>query len=146
VIVRYRLRLLTGFASRWVGLRGASFGAGERVLVIGAGAGGEIITWLLRRPDFKRLFTVHGYVDDDPSKQGMRYDGLPVLGTTADLPALVEREDIGLLVYAIEKISAGDREQILSTCRETEARLVILSDVLQDFQARFASTNGRKTA
>ncbi|PKN92341.1 MAG: hypothetical protein CVU44_14470 [Chloroflexi bacterium HGW-Chloroflexi-6] len=144
VIARYRLRLLTGLATRWVGLRGAGFGTGERVLVIGAGAGGEIITWLLRRSDFKRLFTVYGYVDDDPSKQGMRYDGVPVLGTTADLPALVEREDIGLVVYAIDRIQTGDRERILATCRQTEARLVILSDILQSFQAHFAPVNGRK--
>ncbi|MDX9993288.1 MAG: sugar transferase [Anaerolineales bacterium] len=146
LIARYRLRLLTGLASRWVNLRGTGFGTGERVLVIGAGAGGEIVTWLLRRPDFKRLFTVHGYVDDVPTKQGMRYDGLPVLGTTADLPDLVAREDIGLLVYAIEKISAGDRERILKTCRQTEARLVILSDVLQSFQAHLgqADHKGKK--
>jgi lipopolysaccharide/colanic/teichoic acid biosynthesis glycosyltransferase len=137
IVTRYRLRLLTGLATRWVNLRRAGLGAGERVLVIGAGSSGEIATWLLRRLDMKRLFCVIGYVDDDPSKQGMRFDGLPVIGTTADLPALVEREDIGLLVYAIGRIPSGDRERILAVCRQTPARLVILADVLQMFQSHF---------
>ncbi len=144
LVARYRLRLLTGLASRWLRLRRAGLATGERVLVVGAGAGGEIVTWLLRRPDFQGLFTVYGYVDDDPSKQGIRFDGVPVLGTTADLPRLVEREDIGLVVYAIEKIAASDRERILATCRSTDARLVILSDVLHSFQAHFAPENGKK--
>jgi lipopolysaccharide/colanic/teichoic acid biosynthesis glycosyltransferase len=142
MLARYRLRLVTGLASRWVRLRGAGFGVGERVLVVGAGAGGELVTWLLRRPDFSRLFSIHAYVDDDPSKQGMRYDGVSVLGTTADIPALVEREDIGLVVYAINKVSKADRERILAACRQAEVRLVVLSDVLRSIETHFIPRNG----
>jgi lipopolysaccharide/colanic/teichoic acid biosynthesis glycosyltransferase len=132
---RYRLRLITGFASRWVGARG--YGVGERVLVVGAGAGGEMATWLLRRPDFKRLFNVVGYVDDAPSLQGMRYDGIPVIGTTADIPTLVRKEDVGLVFYAIGKIATQDRIRILDRCRQSKARLVILSDILQSVEMHF---------
>lgn len=147
IVIRYRLRLLTGLANRWVNLRRGGLSIGERVLVVGAGSGGEMATWLLRRADFGRLFSVYGYVDDDPSKQGMRFDGVPVLGTTADLPALVRREDIGIVVYAIgKKIAASDRERILSDCRKTDAQLVVFSDVLQSFQSHFAPVKGRKTA
>jgi hypothetical protein len=135
VSARYRLRLITGLASRWVSARG--YGVGERVLVVGAGAGGEIATWLLRRPDFQRLFNVVGYVDDAPSRQGMRYDGYPVIGTTADIPALVKKEDIGLVFYAIGKISIHDRQRILDKCHQSGARLVILSDILQSLETHF---------
>jgi len=139
---RYRLRLVTGLASRWV--RGRGYGVGERVLVVGAGAGGEFATWLLRRPDFQRLFSIVGYVDDSPSRQGMRYDGYPVIGTTADIPALVKKEDIGLIFYAIGKISAQDRQRILERCRQSGARLVILSDVLQSLEMHFFPTGNGK--
>jgi lipopolysaccharide/colanic/teichoic acid biosynthesis glycosyltransferase len=142
LMARYRLRLVTGLASRWVRLRRTGFGVGERVLVVGAGVGGELVTWLLRRPDFSRLFSIHAYVDDDPSKQGMRYDGVPVLGTTADIPALVKRADIGLVVYAINKISVDDRQRILADCRRADARLVILSDVLHSLETHFTPANG----
>ena len=90
VAVRYRLRLVTGLASRWITLRHSGFGAGERVLIVGAGEGGEFAAWLLRRTDFRGLYSVVGIVDDDPAKQGMRFDGHNVLGTTADIPELVK--------------------------------------------------------
>lgn len=135
VIARYRLRLLTGLASRWVRARG--YGTGERVLIVGAGAGGEIASWLLRRADFRHLFRIVGYVDDSPHFQGMRFDGIPVLGTTQDISSLVAREDIGLICYAIEKISQQDQEHILGICRKSTARLVILSDVMHSMEKHF---------
>jgi FlaA1/EpsC-like NDP-sugar epimerase len=135
ISVRYRLRLITGFASRWVRTRG--YGVGERVLVVGAGAGGEFATWLLRHPDFQRLFSIVGYVDDAPLRQGMRYDGVSVIGTTADIPTLVKKEDIGLIFYAIGNIAETDRQRILEKCRQTSARLVILADILQSLEVHF---------
>jgi lipopolysaccharide/colanic/teichoic acid biosynthesis glycosyltransferase len=130
VAVRYRLRLVTGLASRWISLRQGGYGAGERVLIVGAGEGGEFATWLLKRPDFRRLYSVVGFADDDPSKQGLRFDGVMVLGTTADIPDLVRRHDVGVIFYAISKISNSDSERILLTCKSTDAHLVIISDVL----------------
>jgi FlaA1/EpsC-like NDP-sugar epimerase len=97
VTARYRFRLLTGLASRWIRMRHSGSGAGERVLIVGAGEGGSFASWLLRRRDFQRLYTVVGIVDDDPAKQGMRYEGLKVLGTTADIPRLVKSHDIGVI-------------------------------------------------
>ena len=142
VIARYRLRLLTGFASRWVNSRG--FNNGERVLVVGAGAGGEIAAWLLRRSDMRQMFNVVGYVDDSPLIQGMRFDGIPVLGTTADIPALVKKEDIGLICFAISKITPQDQEHILRNCRQTKARLVILSDVMRTLEKHFFQEENQK--
>jgi lipopolysaccharide/colanic/teichoic acid biosynthesis glycosyltransferase len=131
IAVRYRLRLVTGLASRWIHLRNSGYGAGERVLVVGAGQGSVFAAWLLRHKDFRRLYTVVGIADDDPYKQGMRFDGLPVLGTTADIPELVRRHDIGVIFYAIMKISADDHERILTTCKKTQLRVIMLSELLR---------------
>jgi FlaA1/EpsC-like NDP-sugar epimerase len=128
---RYRLRLITGLASRWIDLRNSGYGAGERVLVVGAGEGSVFAAWLLRLADFRRLYTVVGIADDDPRKQGMRFDGLQVLGTTADIPDLVRQHDIGVIFYSIVKISPADQQRILATCRSTNLRLIMLPDVLQ---------------
>ena len=135
VLMRYRLRLVTGLASRWITFRQSGYGAGERVLVVGAGEGSEFAAWLLGRDEFKRLYTVVGIVDDDPSKQGMRFDGLKVLGTTADIPELVKRHDIGVIYYAITKISPADNQRILSTCQGTNLRLIMLSDLLHSLRS-----------
>jgi FlaA1/EpsC-like NDP-sugar epimerase len=136
IAVRYRLRLFTGIASRWIHLRGSGYGTGERVLVIGAGEGSEFATWLLRRTDFRKLYTIIGIADDDPAKQGVRYDGIPVLGTIADIPELVRQHDIGVIFYAISKISEPDSLRILSTCKRTNLHVVMLSDVLRTLHSR----------
>ena len=41
ITIRYRERLITGVANRWVNLRSDKKTLGEKVLVVGAGAGGE---------------------------------------------------------------------------------------------------------
>lgn len=131
IAARYRLRLVTGLASRWITIRNSSFGAPERVLVVGAGEGSEFAAWLLQRRDFKRIYTIVGLVDDDPAKQGMRYDGLEVLGSTADIPDLVKRHDVGVIFYTIAHISPEDNQRILETCNKTGLHIVILSEVLE---------------
>jgi len=131
IVNRYQLRMVTGIAKRWVNIRHHGYGVGERVLVVGAGSGGEMIVWLLQRPEFQRLFHIVGYVDDDPIKQGMRYDGYSVLGTTADLSKLVKDQDIGVIFFTISKMLSSDRDRILSVCRRSGARLIFLSDVLK---------------
>jgi FlaA1/EpsC-like NDP-sugar epimerase len=131
IAVRYRLRLVSGLASRWITLRRSRYGAGERVLVVGAGAGSEFATWLLRRPDFRGLYNIIGIADDAPSKQGMRYDGVRVLGTVADIPEMVKRHDIGVIFQAISNVSAADSERILAACRRTGLHTVMLADLLR---------------
>jgi FlaA1/EpsC-like NDP-sugar epimerase len=140
IAIRYRLRLVTGLATRWINLRSSQgrsgYGTGERVLVVGAGEGSEFATWLLRRADFKGLYNMIGIVDDAPAKQGLRFDGVKVLGTTADIPELVRKYDIGVIFYSISKISAADDERILSTCKRTGRHLVLLPDVLRTIHSQ----------
>ena len=63
---------------------------GKRVLIIGAGNAGELIVRdMLQSPDYD--YHPIGFVDDEPSKQGERIRGVPVLGKRADLPRVIER-------------------------------------------------------
>ena len=51
VLIRYRERLITGFATRWLNIRGGIRGVGERVLVVGAWAkwcAGFMAPWAYR--------------------------------------------------------------------------------------------------
>ena len=140
VSIRYRTRLLTGFALRWLQLRNSSMsGLGERVLIIGAGDVGEFTTWLLQRNELVPAFSIAGYVDDDPRKIGSRVSGYPVLGTTQDIPDLVDRYDVGLLIMAITNANIVDQERITSLCEAMKARLLHMSDVLDNLRAYFPS-------
>jgi len=130
VIVRYRERLLTGLGSRWMAMRRSRSGIGERVLIVGAGECGELATWLLHKSRLSSAFTIAGYVDDDYHKQDYHINGYPILGSTRDIPALVAKHNVGLILFAISKCSESDRQRILDTCRSTPARLVLIPDLL----------------
>jgi lipopolysaccharide/colanic/teichoic acid biosynthesis glycosyltransferase len=128
--VRYRERLFTGMANRWLILRGASVAIGERVLVVGAGDLGEMAVWLLHRSAFNTAFGIVGVVDDDLKKQGLRINGYLVMGGSEEIPALVEKYDIGLILFAISKIQPEARQALLEMCYETPAQTLEIPDLM----------------
>jgi FlaA1/EpsC-like NDP-sugar epimerase len=138
LLVRYRLRLVTSFASRWLSWRGERAGFGERVLILGAGEGGEIVHWLLQHGSFRQVFTVIGMVDDDPAKNGMRVNRSWVLGSSSELPDLIRKHDIGVVLFAITNISQEARSRIVRLCRHSDVRLINLSDILGAIQTQLA--------
>ncbi|MCJ7696032.1 MAG: sugar transferase [Anaerolineaceae bacterium] len=131
VAIRFRERLLTGLANRWLIMRGEGVILGERILVIGAGELGELAIFLLQRSKFANLFGVVGIVDDDPRKQGMRVLGYKVLGATQDIHSLVDKYKIGLVIFAIAELKAKDRERILKMCRSCNVRTVVIPDLVK---------------
>ena len=139
LVVRYRERLLTGLAWRWLSRRDGESMLGERVLIVGAGECGMLAHWLLSHSRLSSLFTLVGMVDDNPSKAGMTVDGLPVLGLTRRIPTLVKDKDIGVILFAIERIHPEEQERILNLCRGTGARLVMVPDLMEMFRERIVS-------
>ncbi len=135
--MRYRSRLLSGLANAWLSKRRENPAIGERVLLVGAGDNSQFATWLLTRSNLAGAFAIVGIADDDPRKQGLYYDGYPVLGSTRDIPALVERHGIGLVLFTISNIDPVERGRILRTCQASHTRLVILPDVMDSLAASF---------
>ena len=152
VAVRYRERILTGLAARWLSLRqggaeGYSSPLGERLLIVGAGELGEFATWLVRKGNLAQAFTVVGMVDDDPRKHGMRIGGVKVLGSTADIQKLVEQSDVGIVLFAISNIEPQERLRILSICQSLPVRTVMIPNVVEMMREefRFGPLNGKPT-
>ena len=86
IAIRYRERLITGVANRWISLRSDKKTLGEKVLVVGAGAGGELAVWLLHKSEFSSAFSIVGYVDDDYRKQKSQMAGYSGFGTPRGYP------------------------------------------------------------
>jgi diguanylate cyclase (GGDEF)-like protein len=145
LIIRYRGRLITGFASRWMGFRGGRIDLlGEPVLVIGGGETGRFGIWLLRNSPLHQAFNLVGMVDDDPKKIGSRMDGLTVIGRTDEIPAIIEKYDVGLVLYAITEIDPAETERILELSKHKNTRIIMVPDVMDSLRAHFPSTDAER--
>jgi len=139
--VRYRTRLITGLASRWLKLRGKSGKMGERILVVGAGQYGILACLLIERSELNEMYYVVGIVDDDPNLQGMRVDGYRILGTTNQIKTLVEENNIGVIMFAISRINQRDKKRILEICNESGAKVVIIPDIIHNIEKQLSHTS-----
>jgi FlaA1/EpsC-like NDP-sugar epimerase len=90
---------------------------GREVLIVGAGDAAQLILReMLRNPALG--YTPIGLVDDDPRKKNLRLHGIRVLGTTAELPALIRDRRPDELLIAIPSASGDVRERIVGVARE----------------------------
>ncbi len=87
-----------------------------RVLVYGAGAGGELIVReLLNNPGLQRIPV--GFVDDDRSKHQTRIHGVPVLGGSEDIEALARRYAAQEVIVSSGKIQGPALDQVTDVCQ-----------------------------
>ncbi len=105
------VRLLTRIAQR-----SNSNGRG-RVLIVGAGASGRALGYLLEEAGDQ--YTVVGYVDDDPRKRGSRLRGRTVLGKIEDAPRVAQERGAELIVIAIPSATPERLREVLATLEST---------------------------
>ena len=127
---RYRLRLLSSIARRWVDWRQGTSNVGERVLIVGSGEGSKIANYLLNQEIFRTAFSVVGVVDNEnPSQHGMRVRGNWILGGINDIPEIIKRFDIGMILSTIP-LYEPENEHLLEICQIPRTRLIFLDDLL----------------
>ena len=88
------------------------------VLIVGAGDGGRLLLReILRNPDLG--YRPVGFIDDDERKQRARIDrGIEVLGTTLDLPRVLDDVEPDEVLIAIPSAPGTLRAAVVSACRE----------------------------
>jgi len=91
--------------------------AAREVLIVGAGNGGQQVAFELRRNPGLQSAPI-GYVDDDPRKQGMRVAGHKVLGTTDDLPRVLDDAEPDEVIIAIPSAPGIVRQKVVTACRD----------------------------
>ena len=109
-------------------LRSSNAPTGPRTIVIGAGETTEILLRQFSHRGRNELEVV-GLVDDAPATRGMWLHGIPVLGTTEDLPALVERHEAELLVIAVSSATGPEMRRIIARCADTGVRFKSLPSI-----------------
>lgn len=90
-----------------------------RVLVVGAGDAGQSIVREMRLNE--RLDKeIVGFIDDDPSKKGMRFQGIKVLGGREDIGRLSLLKKIDEVIIAIPSASGKEIRAIVETCQHAD--------------------------
>ncbi|MDL2324870.1 polysaccharide biosynthesis protein [Ruminococcaceae bacterium OttesenSCG-928-A16] len=102
----------------------------RRVMVIGAGeAAATLLHEQNKNPDAD--MNIICVVDDAPEKVGRYIMGVQILGTTTQIPELVEQCEIETIVMAIPTVDEKNRKRILQLCAKTKCNLRILPNLRQ---------------
>jgi UDP-GlcNAc:undecaprenyl-phosphate GlcNAc-1-phosphate transferase len=88
--------------------------AGQRVVIYGAGDGGNLVMRELQNGD--EVIRLLGFVDDDPRKVGIRVHGLPVLGDFDALAALVRQGEVDRIVISDATLAAERLQDLRAIC------------------------------
>jgi FlaA1/EpsC-like NDP-sugar epimerase len=104
----------------------------DGAIIVGAGqAGSAIVRELKQNPSLQ--FKPVAFVDDDPTKLGIRIHGVKVLGQTCDLPQLIEKLEATCVLIAIPSATGPQVEQIIRKCRECKVDFKILPALSERF-------------
>ncbi len=102
--------------------------ARKNTLVVGAGVAGSQIVRQLRLNPQLDLNPV-GYVDDDPSKQGIKIQGVKVLGRIADLARIAEQNCVACVLIALPSADAALVRSVVEKCETCRVELRILPKI-----------------
>lgn len=92
--------------------------SGRRVLVVGAGEAGALVTREMQANPELDMEPV-AFIDDDPAKVGTQIKGIPVLGTSNQIPRIVDEYQIQRIVVALPSAPFGRQREIMATCERT---------------------------
>jgi FlaA1/EpsC-like NDP-sugar epimerase len=120
------LLLLCGarIAARALAVEGRRSGWSHKILIVGARDAGRALAFQLQESSTR--FEVTGFVDDDAALQNRRIRGLPVLGTTADIPKIVVEKSVREIVIANPSLAHEELREILEICSHTHLPVRIL--------------------
>ena len=97
------------------------------VMIVGAGDSGAFAVNVCNKNP-ARMGRPVLLVDDDPTKQGLRIQNVPVKGKTADIPKLVEKYGIREIIVAMPSLNATKRmQEILELCDQPHCHTRIFS-------------------
>lgn len=96
----------------------------ERILIVGAGDAGEVISReIIRRPDLGELV---GFVDDDKEKIGKRIHNVKVLGNIEGINDILEKEQVSTVIIAIPTARGKEIKRIVDNIKNKEVKIKTL--------------------
>lgn len=96
----------------------------ERILIVGAGDAGEVISReIIKRGD---LGTLIGFVDDDKEKIGKKIHNREVFGSVKEINNILKKEEINTVIIAIPTARGKEIKRIVDNIKNKEVKIKIL--------------------
>jgi FlaA1/EpsC-like NDP-sugar epimerase len=105
-------------------------GKERKVLVVGAGSGGQMVVRELQlNPNLGDRAI--GYLDDNPGMRGMRLHGVKVLGSTDEIDQILDEMKPDEVTIAIPSAPGELRGRVVAACRERDVSVRTLPTVFE---------------
>ena len=88
---------------------------GSGALIYGAGRGGQLVLRELQQNPALGLRPL-GFLDDDPALRKRTINRVPILGASADLASILDKQPVASMVISSDKIHHDRLEAVLSIC------------------------------
>ncbi len=110
-----------------------------RTIIVGFGGAAEMLARDIGRT-WDSPYSVVGFVDQYSHPLGMRLAGKPFLGQIKDLPALIERHGVAMVLLAIPQLPAKRVRELLGTCHRVRARFKIIPSSFLEVDRRISAS------
>jgi FlaA1/EpsC-like NDP-sugar epimerase len=123
IVLLYPLLLLIFLAGprflyRWSKDKRLTLSTGRRVLIVGAGRAGDLLVRDLLRKQGHDYLPV-AFVDDKSRRHGQDLHGVPVVGYCEEIPEVVERLDIEIIMLAVPSAKSRQMQHLVELCEQS---------------------------
>lgn len=103
---------------------------GKNVMIIGAGAAGNMILREIEASDYLNIYA-KCVIDDHKGCHGKRLRGVPIVGGREKILEAVEHYSIDEIIFAIPSANSQTKKEILEICKESGCKLLTLPGMYQ---------------
>ena len=108
----------------------------KRFLIVGAGNAGEALLREIHRMPVAQ-YDVIGFIDDDPSRQGINIHGIPILGTVEQLPKTCKDRNIEEIAIAMPEAGHHQLRHVIRVCEGTKIRFRTVPSITDIASGKF---------
>jgi FlaA1/EpsC-like NDP-sugar epimerase len=108
----------------------------KRFLIVGAGNAGEALLREIHRMSIAQ-YEVIGFIDDDPSKQGINIHGIPVLGTVERLPKICKDRNVEEIAIAMPSATHRQLRRVVQVCEGAKIRFRTVPSITDIASGKF---------
>jgi FlaA1/EpsC-like NDP-sugar epimerase len=113
-----------------------------RTILIGAGGAGNLVAKeLINRTDLGVVIV--GFIDDNLKQRGKRVQGIPVLGSTAQIPAIAKKLGVQEAIICIANASSKELRRIIELCTKAGLKTRIVPGLFELLDERVKVTRVR---